>query len=158
MATLQQVIKAHPTIAALRQNYPAIADALNAPTVQANLDAGKVTQVPAPVTREDIIAAVAPADAWIIYSTAGGLKEDLFAAIDTDNHAWLTYLLSVAIASGKMSASTVTNLQALLVRATQSTAPATIAGPSIAAAAGLGVVSASDVQTADQQSGGAGAW
>ncbi len=155
---LAQVIADNPAIAALRQQYPLMADALNAETEQANEHAGETTTTTtfAPITREGVIALVPDAEAWAIYSAGSKLIDDLFAAIDSNNRVWMGKLLGIAVASGKLSETTVGKLQAELAKTvtTTTTQPATIPGPSIAATAGLGTVTAADVQGADIASNG----
>jgi len=158
MATLAQVIAGKPAIKVLKQDYPAIASALNAPTTVANPDAGKKTNVPVSVTRESVMAQVPDAEAWAIYTSGPELVNDMFAAIDTQNSVWLAKLLGIASQSGKLSAGTLTKLQTLLTTTTEVTAPATIPGPSIAAAAGLGIVTESQIQQADIDGKFGGKW
>ncbi len=155
---LAQLIADNPAIAALGQQYPPMADALNAPTEVNNPDAGKTVTVTtaAPITREGVIALVPDDEAWAIYSAGSKLIDDLFAAIDSNNRIWMGKLLGIAVASGKLSETTVGKLQAELAKTitTTTTQPAKIPGPSIASAAGLGVVTAADVQGADIASNG----
>ncbi len=155
---LAQVIADNSAIAALGQQYPQMAEALNAPTEVDNKDAGKTETVTtaAPITREGVIALVPDAEAWAIYSAGSKLIDDLFAAIDSDNRVWMGKLLGIAVASGKLSETTVGKLREELAKTTTTTTtqPAKIPGPSIAAAAGLGTVTAADVQGADIASNG----
>lgn len=147
MATLKQVIEG---TAALRgMTYPEIADWLGGNDLVTN-PVKAAPMVPKAITRENIIALIPPAEAWAIYSAAGTLKDDLFAAIDADNRAWLTYLLGVAQASGKLTAGTLAALQAEL----QATVPdpawaAMMPGPARWQTAGLAAApTAADVQAA----------
>lgn len=121
MATLRDVLKS-PALAG--KSYPEVAAYL----AETPLIANPVKSAPLiakPITRENIIALIPSAEAWAIYSTAGTLKDDLFAAIDAGNRTWLEYLLGVAQASGKLSAGTLGKLQAELA--------ATVADPAWAA-------------------------
>lgn len=147
MATLKQVIDGTPALAGM--TYPEIAAWLaTAPAVENPVKAAP--DVPKPITRENIIALIPPAEAWAIYSTAGTLKDDLFSAIDNDNREWLTYLLGVAQASGKLSAGTLAKLSAELTPTVPDPAwSAQIPGTPRWQSAGLAAApSAADVQAA----------
>ncbi len=152
MATLRQVIHANPSIAALKQNYPAIADALNAPTVVAN-PVTSAPQVPINITLKAVMAQV-PASEGVKIFQLSGFVDNLKTAIDQDDRDYLGYLLQVALAANAISAGTAAKLVPMLT-ATEADPnySATIAGESIAAAAGLGTVTAADVQAADVASG-----
>lgn len=152
MATLKQVIDGTPALAG--KSYPEIAAYLaECPLVANPVKAAPL--VAKPITRENIIALIPPAEAWAIYSTAGTLKDDLFAAIDAGNREWLTYLLGVAQASGKLSAGTLAKLSAELSATVEDPAwAATIPGPARWQTLGLAAApSASDVQAAAHERG-----
>ncbi len=157
MTTLAELIARHPEIAALRQNYPAIASALNAAKTIVNPDAGQTdtTTMPVPVTLKSLLSIVPPAEAAAIYSKLPGFVDDLRVAIDSQDREYLGSLLTIAVAGGAISAATADKLRPLLTatETVTNTAPATISGPSLAAAAGLGTVTASDVQAADVAGG-----
>lgn len=148
--TLRELIATHAAaLAVYGDDYPQIAALLNAPTVVANPDAGEKTEVTAPVsiTLKMILALVPPAEAAKVYDM-GPLVDDLKTAIDTNDRDYMAYLLSVA--SGALSAPTIAALTELLqaTTTTEYTAPATIAGSSLAQAAGLGHITSADVQAA----------
>ena len=147
MATLRQVIE--QTAALAGKSYPEVAEWLAGNDLVTN-PVKAPPLVAKPITRENIIALIPPAEAWAIYSAAGTLKDDLFAAIDADNRAWLTYLLGVAQASGKLSAGTLGKLQAELAATVSDPAWSEhVPGPARWQALGLAAApTASDVQAA----------
>ena len=147
MATLRDVITNTPALAGM--TYPEIAAWLAEQPAVAN-PVKAAPMVAKPITRENIIALIPPAEAWAVYSTAGTLKDDLFSAIDNNNREWLTYLLGVAQASGKLSAGTLGKLQAELAATVDDPAwAATIPGPARWQALGLAAApTAADVQAA----------
>lgn len=147
MATLKQVIDG--TAALQGKTYPEVADWLGGHDMIAN-PVKSAPLVPKPITRENIIALIPPAEAWAIYAAAGTLKDDLFAAIDAGNREWLTYLLGVAQASGKLSAGTLGKLQAELAATVSDPAWSEhVPGPARWQTAGLAAApTASDVQAA----------
>ncbi len=151
--TLAQLIAQHPEIAALKQNYPAIAAALNAATTGPNPDAGKKTQVNAPVTLPAVLAVVPSAERVAIRQLLPNFNEDVKGAIDSGDEGYMAGLIEDALTANAITTNTVTALTALLAKQTEITAPATIAGPSLAEAAGLGTVTAANVQAADTASG-----
>ncbi len=161
MATLAQVIKANPSVAALRQNYPAIADALNAPTTITNPNAGKEAEIttPAAITLKGVMAIVPPAEGAKILERPA-FFDSLRDAIDANDREYLGYLLSVAVAGSYISANTAQALAPLLTATTTTTTtePATVQGPSIAAAAGLGIVTAEQIQFVDNDLKLGGNW
>ena len=144
MATLKQLITANST--GITGNYEAIAARLNAPTTIAN-PVAVAPQVAAPVTLKQIMALVPAAEMVQVYKVMPQLIPDLRNAIDNNDREYMAVLLTIAATSTVISAATVTKLQTLL----GSTVPdptwsATVAGPSLAAAAGLGTVTAAMVQ------------
>ncbi len=154
---LAQLIADNPAIAAMGQQYPQMADALNAPTEVANKDAGKetTTTTPTPIMLKGVMALVPPAEGAKILERPA-FFDSLRDAIDANDREYLAYLLSVAVAGSYISANTAQALAPLLTATTTTTTtqPAKIPGPSIASAAGLGVVTAADVQAADIASNG----
>jgi hypothetical protein len=75
MATLRDVIATTPALTG--KTYPEVADWLAGHDMVAN-PVKAAPDVPKPITRENIIALIPPAEAWAVYSTAGTLKDDLF--------------------------------------------------------------------------------
>ncbi len=156
MATLQQVIHAHPAIAALRQQYPLIADALNAPTKVDN-SVKAAPQVPLRIGWLEVfqaIATAAPADmakAGLIPSWMIDRAEQMMTANDRLGMAnWLTSIGAVAGLSNEAKSA----LTALLAQTeADPTWTEKIDGPSIAAAAGLPYVTAEMIQAADTNGG-----
>ena len=149
--TLRELITQH---AAPGDTYEQIAAKLNAPTIVVNPRAGEIetTTVPTPITMDDITAIVPPEEAAIIYVKAPGLIANMQQAIDADNRGWLAYLLQTATSPeiGALSSGTVAALTELLqaTTTTTETQPATLAGPSLAQAAGFGYVTSTMVQGA----------
>ncbi len=147
MATLAELIAAHA--ADLGDDYPAIAARLNAPTIADNPDAGKKTTetVYPTVTLVDVLAAVPSAERVKIRQDLPGFSDDVRGAIDSGNRAYMTTLIQDALTAQTISAETAGALAAMLAPTEVETiAPATIAGPSLASAAGLGTVTSADVQ------------
>lgn len=141
--TLAELIAQH----ALAGTYAAIADALNAPSTVANPQA-EPGQVPADITLKAVMAQVPPAEGAKVFALPS-FVDNLKTAIDNDDREYLAYLLSVAVAATAISAATAAKLAPLLTATVADpTWTATINGPSLAQAAGLGVVSAADVQAA----------
>ena len=92
------------------------------------------------------MALVQPLESYNLYGL-GNFISDLKIAIDTGNRTYMAYLLSVAIAGGAIGEATTAKLTPLLVPSEVETVqPATIAGPSLAQAAGLGTVTAEQSQ------------
>lgn len=133
-------------------DYEAIAAWLNAPTEIVNPAAGETvtTETPTPITLDDVMALVPPAESAALYAKMGTLIQNLQQAIDAGNRQWLGYLLATAAdpINGAISAETAAALAPLLAATTTTTTtqPATIAGPSLAAAAGLGTITSAQVQ------------
>jgi len=144
MATLKQLIAANST--GITGNYEAIAARLNAPTSIAN-PVTAAPQVAAPVSLKQVMALVPAAEMVQVYKVMPQLIPDLRNAIDNNDREYMAVLLTIAATSTVISAATVTKLQTLL----GSTVPdpswsATVAGPSIASAAGFGTITAAMVQ------------
>lgn len=155
MTTLAELIATHAdALAVYGDDYPQIAALLNAPTVIANPNAGEkvITTTTTPITMDAITALVPTEEAAIIYVKAPNLIANMQQAIDANNRAWLGYLLQTAASPtiGALSEDTIGKLAALLeeTTTTEHTAPATMPGPSLAAAAGLSTVTAAAVQAA----------
>ncbi len=143
MATLRELIAQH--CADLGSDYPAIAARLNAPTSIDNPVAEPAT-VPWPPTLKEIYAVIPVSEAAAIYDKAG-LSADIRNAIDSGDPEYLAMMLAIVAELGIISAPTIAALSALLARTQPDPAwTATIAGPSLAQAAGLGTVTAAQVQ------------
>jgi hypothetical protein len=145
MTTLAELIAAHASD--LGDDYPAIAARLNAPTTIDN-PVTEPPQVPHPPTLKEIYAVIPVAEAAAIYNKAG-LSADIRNAIDSGDGEYLQMMLAIVLELGIISQQTATALALLLARTQPDpTWSATIAGPSLAAAAGLGTVSAAQIQQA----------
>lgn len=143
MATLAELIAAH--CADLGDDYPAIAARLNAPTVLDN-PVTEAPQVAHPPTLKEIYALIPVAEAAAIYNKPG-LPADIRNAIDSGDPEYLAMMLAIVLELGIISQQTATALAMLLQRTQPDPAwTATIAGPSLAAAAGLGTVTPAQVQ------------
>ena len=143
MATLSELIAQH--CADLGDDYPAIAARLNAPTSIPN-PVTEAPQVPHPPTLDDVLAVVPSAERVAIRALAG-FVDDVRRAIDTQNLLYMQTLIEDALTANAISAQTATALALLLARTQPDpTWTATIAGPSLAAAAGVGTVTAAMVQ------------
>lgn len=127
------------------QDYPGIAAWLNAPTTVAN-PVAEAPQVPHPPTLDDVLAVVPSAERVAIRALAG-FVDDVRRAIDTQNLLYMQTLIEDALTANAISAQTATALALLLARTQPDpTWTATIAGPSLAQAAGVGTVTAAQVQ------------
>ena len=127
------------------QDYPAIAATLNAPTVIDNPVTEPAT-VPHPPTLKEIYAGIPVAEAAAIYNKPG-LSADIRNAIDSGDPEYLAMMLAIVLEMQIISAQTATALAMLLQRTQPDpTWTATIAGPSLAQAAGVGTVTAAQVQ------------
>ncbi len=142
MATLAELIAAHASD--LNDDYPSIAARLNAPTTIDNPQTEPYA-VADPPTLEDVLGAVPSAERVKIRALSGYV-DDVRRAIDTQNALYTMTLIEDALTANAISAETAAALGALVQRTTTVTPPATIAGPSLAAAAGLGTVTAAQVQ------------
>ncbi|MBP8291768.1 MAG: hypothetical protein KAX65_03275 [Caldilineaceae bacterium] len=142
MTTLAELIAAHAND--LGDDYPAIAARLNAPTTIDNPQTEPAT-VAHPPTLKDVLAIV-PAAERVKIRALSGYVDDVRRAIDTQNALYMATLIEDALTAQAISAETAVALGALVQRTTTVTPPATIAGPSLAAAAGLGTVTAAQVQ------------
>lgn len=150
--TLKELIEQHKAaLAVYGDDYPQIAALLNAPTVVANPDAGeKTTETVYPtVTLVDVLAAVPSAERVKIRRELPGFSDDVRGAIDSGNRAYMATLIEDALTAASISAPTAGALAAMLAPSQVETiAPATIAAPSLAQAAGLGTVTSAAVQAA----------
>jgi hypothetical protein len=145
MTTLVELIASHASD--LGDDYPAIAARLNAPSVIDNPVTEPAT-VPHPPTLKEIYAVIPVAEAAAIYDKAG-LSADIRNAIDSGDPEYLQMMLAIVLEMQIISAQTATALALLLARTQPDpTWTAQIAGPSLAAAAGLGTVSAAQIQQA----------
>lgn len=152
LATLiQQRAGADPAFRALvaAKDAQRIAAYLNAPRTIANPEAGKATttQTLAPITLRAVMGRVPPAEMGAAYDMPGFVA-DVKAAIDAQDREYLAVLLQIAVAKNKISSATAAALAEMLAATVPITtvAPATIVGPSLAEAAGLGLVSWQDVK------------
>jgi hypothetical protein len=127
------------------QDYPSIAATLNAPTTVANPVTEPET-VPHPPTLKEIYAIIPVAEAAAIYSKPG-LSADIRNAIDSGDADYLSMMLAIVLEMEIISAQTATALAMLLQRTQPDpTWTATVSGPSLAQAAGVGTVTAAQVQ------------
>ena len=144
MTTLKQLITANST--GITGNYEAIAARLNAPTSIAN-PVTAAPQVAAPVSLKQVMALVPAAEMVQVYKIMPQLIPDLRNAIDNNDREYMAVLLTIAATATVISAATVTKLQTLLGSTVADPSwSATVAGPSLASAAGLGTVTAAMVQ------------
>ena len=145
MTTLRELIDQHA--ADLGDDYPAIAARLNAPTSEANPQT-EPTQVPHPPTLKEIYSLIPVAEAAAIYNKAG-LSADIRNAIDSHDPEYLQMMLAIVAQMQIISQETAGTLATLLQRTQPDPSWSdTIAGPSIAAAAGFGTITAAQVQAA----------
>jgi hypothetical protein len=143
MTTLKALIAQHG--AGLGWDYAAIAALLNAPTSVANPVTAAPT-VPYPPTLKEIYSQLPVSEAAAIYNKPG-LAGDIRNAIDSGDVAYLGMMLAIVSELDLISDATVGKLAALLARTQPDPAwTAQIAGPSLAAAAGLGTVTPTQVQ------------
>ena len=148
MTTLAELIAQH---CANLTDYEAIAAALNAPTTIDNPRAGEkdTADVYPTVTLPQVLAAVPSAERVKIRQDLPGFSEDVKGAIDSGNRDYMTTLIEDALTAVAISVQTAGALAAMLAPTeVETTQPATIAGPSLAAAAGLPVVTSAQVQAA----------
>lgn len=144
MTTLRELIAQH---CADLSNYEAIAARLNAPTSAPN-PITEAPQVAAPPTLKEIYASIPVAEAAAIYDKPG-LSADIRNAIDSHDPEYLQMMLAIVAQMQIISAETAGTLATLLQRTQPDpTWSAEIAGPSIAAAAGFGTITAAQVQAA----------
>ena len=102
----------------------------------------------APPTLKEIYSLIPVAEAAAIYNKAG-LSADIRNAIDSGDPDYLQMMLAIVLEMDIISAQTATGLAMLLQRTMDDpTWSDTIAGPSIAAAAGFGTITAAQVQAA----------
>ena len=146
MTTLKQLIAQHATN--LGDNYQAIAEKLNAPTSMAN-PVATAPQVAAPIALKQVMALVPAAEMVQVYKVMPQLIPDLRNAIDNNDRDYMAVLLTIAATATVISAATVAKLQTLLgATVADPTWSATVAGPSLASAAGFGVITPAMVQAA----------
>ena len=144
MTTLRELIETHCDG---MTDYEAIAAALNATTTVDNPQTEPYA-VPDPPTLEDVLAVVPSAERVKIRALSGYV-DDVRRAIDTQNALYMATLIEDALTAAAISAQTAGALAAMLAPTeVETTQPATIAGPSLAAAAGLPHVTAAQVQAA----------
>ncbi len=157
MTTLRQLIDQHcPNMG----DYEQIAAILNAPTTVDNPRAGETdietTATVVPITLKEVLAIVPSAERLKIRKQLPGYIDDVRRAIDANDADYMGVLIVDAATDGAISAETVAAFSALLAQTeeertvtttTTTTQPATIAGPSLAAAAGLGTVTSARIQS-----------
>lgn len=144
MATLKELIAEHCKD---MTSYSEIAAVLNAPTVIDNPQTEPYT-VPDPPTLKDVLGIVSAAERLAIRKQLPGFIDDVRRAIDTADADYMGVLITDAVTDNAISAETAAALAELLQRTTTVTPSATIAGPSLASAAGLGIVTSAAVQAA----------
>ncbi len=159
MATLAELIKEY--CSDLEQDYPAIAARLNAPTEVENPDAGKTITIstPRPITLLTVfgvisalpngateMAKLSKLPTWAYDESVRAME----SRSPTSMSNWLQTVSAICGFEAATAQAMGVALQQLLpaVDTTTTTAPATIEGPSLAEAAGLGVVTERDVQAA----------
>ena len=142
--TLRDLIAAHASD--LGDDYEAIAARLNAATTIDNPNTTPY-EVPQPPTLLEIYELVGDDTAAALYDHAT-LSADIRNAIDSGNQAYMQMMMRIAIKRGVLSVEQAQAVGELLQRTETVTPPATIPGPSLAAAAGLGVVTSAQVQQA----------
>ncbi len=159
MATLKELIEQHKdALKVYGDDYEQIAALLNAPTVIANPRAGEkdttTTTTTTPITLKDVLAIVPAAERLKIRKQLPGYIDDVRRAIDTGDADYMSVLIVDAATDGAIGAETVAALTELLqsdrteTTTTETTQPATLPGPSLAAAAGLGTVTSAQIQAA----------
>lgn len=140
-----------PMVDVPTNDYDAIAAKLNEPTVMAN-PVTVAPQVAAPITLKGLMALVQPTEMVAVYQTLPAFVADLKSAIDNQDREYMAGLLVIAAAAGVIGAETQAALHGLLTATIADPAwTAEVAGPSLAEAAGLGTVTAIDVQKALNQ-------
>ena len=157
--TLAELIKEHADD--LGQDYPAIADRLNAPTEVANPDAGKKTTIetPHPITLTDVFGVIASlpngaAEMQKLSKLPDWAYQGGVAAMEERSQTSMTNWLATISAICGFELTTTQAMGGAMVQLlaahddTEVVAPATLPGPSLAEAAGLGVVTAQMVQAA----------
>lgn len=143
MTTLAELIAAHA--GDLGDDYPAIAARLNAPSEIDN-PITEAPQVAAPPTLKEIYSLIPVSEAAAIYDYAS-LSADIRNAIDSGDPEYLGMMLAIVAEKQIISAETAAAIAPLIVRTQADPSwSATIAGPSLAANAGLGTVTSADVQ------------
>ncbi len=174
---------ANPELARNPQSYPDIAAAGNAPTEQPNEHAGETTTITVHVapTLAGIMGVATDEEGAAMYMKMPSLMVDLRDAIDNyarsiaqyeavqnvatatavaTYNAYLNKLLNIVAAGQVISQQTKTAIKAQLdaTRTITKTEPATVAGPPIFEAAGLGYVTPADIQGVDNDLQLGGAW
>lgn len=152
MTTLKQLIAANKGALA-GMDYTAMASALNAATVVDN-PVATVPKTAKRLTLNDVFGAVAsaaPADLakskdipdWMIDRAELAMQQN-------DRTAMANWLVSIGAAAGLSDASKSALVALLALTENDPTWTAKVAGPSLASAAGLGVITPADVQRALQ--------
>lgn len=149
LETLRAVIEASERLSALlaAQDYAGLAAEMNTATAVQNPEAQQ--DKPKRHALLELFGAVQPSEALAIYNVPD-LKADLSRAADSNDTAAIAAYFQLIVGAGLLSVESQAAVAALLAE----TEPdpiwtATIAGPSLAAAAGLPVVRPADVQAVD---------
>lgn len=131
--------------AALGQDYPAIAAAMNARPMVDNPQT-EAAQVPKRLTMTDIFTAITPTEARALYGIPG-FRNDVERAVEAGDRAAMQ--MYIAIAGDDLSANSIAALASLLTETENDPAwSAQIPGQSRATALGVAPVRATDVQEA----------
>lgn len=131
MTDLKQYIIDNYAELVATQNYRAIADALNAPTVIDNPN--EQGTIPKPITLKGVMALVQPAEMVQVYKQLPSYVNDLKTAIDNHDRDYMAALLVIAVTAGVIGDETTLALQGeLLATIPDPTWTETITGPSIA--------------------------
>lgn len=133
----QYIIDNYPAEVAA-QNYRAIADALNAPTIADNPNPQGV--IPKPITLKSVMALVQPAEMVAVYQELPNYVNDLKTAIDNHDREYMAGLLVIAATAGVIGQATTAALQALLLETIPDPSwTETVSGASIAQTNGWAV-------------------
>jgi hypothetical protein len=108
----QYIIDNYPAEVAA-QDYRAIVDALNAPTIADNPNQQGV--IPKPITLKGVMALVQPAEMVQVYKQLPNYVTDLKTAIDNHDREYMAALLVIAATAGVIGEETTAALQALLL-------------------------------------------
>lgn len=145
----------------LGDDYPAIADRLNAPTSIPNPHAGEtdITTTSRAISLTDVFGVIAALDngaaemAKLSKLPSWAYDGAVAAMVERNDESMTNWLRTIAAICGfePPTLAAMAGAKTALLAATIETAtiqPATIAGPSLASAAGLGMVTAAEVQAA----------
>lgn len=157
--TLKELIARHASD--LSDDYPAIAARLNAATTIDNPDAGEktTTTTPRAISLTDVFGVIAALDngaaemAKLSKLPSWAYDGAVAAMVERNDESMTNWLATIAAICGfePETLAAMTGAKTTLLAATietTSTQPATISAPSLAQAAGLGTVSAAQIQQA----------